>query len=151
MTTTSTIKAIINPGRSFAATAAIRAAEKIVASTEQIVSEWAQLGPALRAAAQREEAARAARGTIEEICEGPGRGEWRYKAAPGTPRSLLRTGWHAIGEPCPRQVSDAIRGELLAARVAYQDIAAPLGQAARAAGVHAGTVVARVQYAAGVQ
>lgn len=150
-----TVKAILNPGRPFAAPVV---PEWTIAVADRLVSEWTHLGPALHAAAQREEAARAARATIETINDGPRCLGWFYKAAPGAPQSLLRTGWHAVGEPCPRAISDAILDELGAARCNYQTIAQPIWDAAAAAGLEdverrhgqitRGSVVRRVQYAA---
>lgn len=149
------VKAILNPGRPFTAPVV---PEWTIAVADRLVSEWAHLGPALHAAAQREEAAHAARATIETINDGPRCLGWFYKAAPGAPQSLLRTGWHAVGEECPRAISDAILGELSAARSNYWTLAAPLWEAATAAGlsdtvsragqVDRGTVVRRVQYTA---
>lgn len=148
------VKSIINPGRRFTTPIV---PDWTIAVADRLVTEWAHLGPALHAAAMREGVARKARATIETINDGPRMLGWFYKAAPGTPQSLLRTGWHAVGEPCPRHVSDALLGELSAARDAYQAVAAPLWAAARAAGlsdtlvragqVDAGSVVRRVQYA----
>lgn len=149
------IKAIINPGRTFTAPVL---PEWTIAVADRLAAEFAYLGPALHAAAQREEAARKARATIETINDGPRCLGWYYKAGPGAPQSLLRTGWHAVGEPCPREVSDAILDEVYRARRNYQTIAQSIWDAAAAAGLEdverrhgqitRGSVVCRVQYAA---
>lgn len=149
------VKAIINPGRTFTAPIV---PEWTIAVADRLTAEFAHLGPALHAAAQREERAQAARATIERISDGPRCLGWHYKAARGAPQSLLRTGWHAVGEPCPREASDAILREVSAARGNYQTIAQPIWDAAAAAGLEdverrrdqitRGSVVRRVQFAA---
>ncbi len=149
------VKAIINPGRTFTAPVV---PEWTIAVADRLAAEFAHLGPELHAAAQREERAQAARATIESISDGPRCLGWHYKAAPGAPQSLLRTGWHAVGEPCPRDVSDVIFDEVYRARRNYQTIAQPIWAAAEAAGLEdverrrgqitSGAVVRRVQFAA---
>lgn len=125
------VKAIINPGRRF--TAPIDPREVIA---RRLVNEFAHLAPALRAAYERERAAVERRlATIERISDGPRCLGWFYKAAPGTPKSLLRTGWHAVGEPCPREVSDALLKDISDARVAWGEACKPIRAAAIAAGL----------------
>lgn len=98
-----------------------------------IASEFAHLADDLTEADARCDAARQARATIETINDGPRCLGWHYKATPGTPRSLLRTGWHAVGEPCPTHVSDAILQEVKAAAAAWQEVVVPIKAAVRAA------------------
>ena len=149
------IKAVINPGRQFTAPVV---PEWTIAVADRLAAAWAHLAPALHAAAVREEAAAAARSTIETINDGPRCLGWHFVPGRSAPKSLLRTGWHAVGEPCPRVTSDAILSEVRAARDAYLAAAAPLLAAARTGGlsdyatrdqqVTAWQVVRRVQQAA---
>jgi hypothetical protein len=102
----------------------------------RIATEHAHLGPALIAAYDREQAAVGKRiATIERISDGPRDLGWYYKATPNTPRSLLRTGWHAVGEPCPVAVSDALQQEIYDARTAFGLVCAPIREAAIASGL----------------
>lgn len=150
--TAKSVKAIVNPGRRFTTPVV---PEWTIEVADRLVAEFAHLGPALHAAAVREERARAARSTIETVNDGPMCLGWHYKAAPGTAQSLLRTGWHAVGEPCSREESAAILREVENASHGCAEAARPIWAAASAAAlgdvherggqVTRGDVVRRVQ------